>query len=60
MFEQNGRSGYVLKPRIMWDKTHPQYNRFNPFEKDVSTPPATLTIQVRSNSFMKAEFSIVI
>ena len=35
MFEQSGGSGYVLKPQVMWDKSHPLYNKFNPTEKDV-------------------------
>lgn len=34
MFEQNGRCGYVLKPRVMHDPSHPMYRRFNPTEKD--------------------------
>jgi len=48
MFEQNGRCGYALKPRVMWDKTHPLYNRFNPFDKDTfgSSNPAVLTVVV--------------
>jgi len=48
MFEQNGRCGYALKPRIMWDKTHPQFNRFNPFDKDpfAASNPAVLTVVV--------------
>jgi len=50
MFEQNGRCGYVLKPRVMWDRTHPLYNRFNPFDKDTfaASSPAVLTVVVRS------------
>jgi len=48
MFEQNGRCGYALKPRVMWDKTHPLYNRFNLFDKDTfgSSNPAILTVVV--------------
>ncbi|ROT68308.1 1-phosphatidylinositol-4,5-bisphosphate phosphodiesterase epsilon-1 [Penaeus vannamei] len=34
MFEQNGRCGYVLKPRVMWDYNHMMYRRFNPFDKE--------------------------
>nr|CAD7593769.1 unnamed protein product [Timema genevievae] len=34
MFEQNGRCGYVLKPRVMWDRTHMMYRRFNPWDKE--------------------------
>ncbi|XP_064469144.1 uncharacterized protein LOC135383352 [Ornithodoros turicata] len=34
MFEQNGNCGYVLKPRVMWDRTHMMYGRFNPWDKE--------------------------
>ncbi|KAH3786899.1 hypothetical protein DPMN_165014, partial [Dreissena polymorpha] len=34
MFEQNGQSGYVLKPAVTWDKSHVMYNHFNPLEKE--------------------------
>ncbi|XP_071517355.1 1-phosphatidylinositol 4,5-bisphosphate phosphodiesterase epsilon-1-like isoform X2 [Panulirus ornatus] len=34
MFEQNGRCGYVPKPKVMWDDTHMMYRRFNPFDKE--------------------------
>ncbi|XP_064077346.1 1-phosphatidylinositol 4,5-bisphosphate phosphodiesterase epsilon-1-like isoform X2 [Macrobrachium nipponense] len=34
MFEQNGRCGYVPKPRVMWDDKHMMYRRFNPFDKE--------------------------
>jgi phosphatidylinositol phospholipase C epsilon len=48
MFEQTGKSGYVLKPRFMWDKTHPLHTRFNPWEKDLDAgTPSRLTIVVR-------------
>ncbi|CAL1293730.1 unnamed protein product [Larinioides sclopetarius] len=33
MFEQNGCCGYVRKPRVMWDRSHMMYGRFNPWEK---------------------------
>ena len=33
MFEQNGNCGYVRKPRVMWDKSHMMYGRFDPGEK---------------------------
>ena len=32
-FEQNSNAGYVLKPSVLWNKQHPEYGRFNPFEK---------------------------
>ena len=47
MFEQNGGSGYVLKPRVMWDKRHVMYGKFNPWDKDSDGLQATtLTVQV--------------
>lgn len=42
MFEQTGNSGYTLKPRVLWDASHPQYNRFNPLCKDITSVPALL------------------
>ncbi|GBO38364.1 1-phosphatidylinositol 4,5-bisphosphate phosphodiesterase epsilon-1, partial [Araneus ventricosus] len=33
MFEQNACCGYVRKPRVMWDRSHMMYGRFNPWEK---------------------------
>jgi hypothetical protein len=48
MFETTGRSGYVLKPPMMWDTTHEHFNRFNPFEKEFATPVSLLTIHVCS------------
>ena len=54
MFEQNGRCGYALKLLVMWNKSHPLYNRFNPFDKDTFTAaaaaagsPTVLTVVVR-------------
>ena len=50
MFEQNGRSGYTLKPRVMWEKSHAMYNRFNPWDKEFDgIQPMTLTINVSSH-----------
>lgn len=47
MFEQNARSGYVLKPSVMWDKTHVMFNRFNPWDKEFDGLHTTiLTLQV--------------
>ncbi|XP_025829637.1 1-phosphatidylinositol 4,5-bisphosphate phosphodiesterase epsilon-1-like [Agrilus planipennis] len=34
MFEMNGMCGYVIKPNVMWDKSHVMYRRFNPWEKE--------------------------
>ena len=48
MFEQNGQSGYVLKPAVMW------YNHFNPWDKEFDGLHATkLTLHV---SFIKAVY----
>uniref|UniRef100_A0AAR5Q1K1 Phosphoinositide phospholipase C n=1 Tax=Dendroctonus ponderosae TaxID=77166 RepID=A0AAR5Q1K1_DENPD len=33
LFETNGKCGYVSKPRVMWDKSHVMYRRFNPWDK---------------------------
>lgn len=42
MFEQNGRCGYVLKPSVMWDKSHVMYNHFNPWDKEFEGLHATI------------------
>jgi hypothetical protein len=54
MFEQNGRCGYALKPRVMWDRLHPMYNRFNPFDKETfgSAQPAVLTVVLVSGQYV--------
>lgn len=50
MFEQNGQSGFVLKPAVMWDKSHMMYNHFNPMDKEFDGLHATvLTLQVRAS-----------
>jgi hypothetical protein len=43
MFERTGRCGYVLKPRLMRDKTN---SSFNPLEKP-ALPPLYLTLEVK-------------
>ncbi|KAK6186335.1 hypothetical protein SNE40_008388 [Patella caerulea] len=49
MFEGNGKSGYVLKPTVMRDKTHMMYNRFNPWDKEFDGLHATiLTLHIIS------------
>ena len=35
LFDQNGRRGYVLKPRVMRGPDHVLYKRFNPFKKEI-------------------------
>ncbi|XP_035226303.1 1-phosphatidylinositol 4,5-bisphosphate phosphodiesterase epsilon-1-like isoform X2 [Stegodyphus dumicola] len=53
MFEQSGSCGYVLKPRVMWDKTHMMYGRFNPWEKTFDGFHAiNLTITVISGQYV--------
>ncbi|PAV87943.1 hypothetical protein WR25_03718 isoform B [Diploscapter pachys] len=42
MFEQSGNCGYQLKPRCMWDDTHPLCNKFNPNSKDMAGHSALL------------------
>ncbi|KAK3797679.1 hypothetical protein RRG08_054698 [Elysia crispata] len=58
MFEQNARSGYVLKPSVMWDKTHVMYNHFNPWEKEFDGLHTTiLTLQVISGQYVCQHYS---
>ncbi|CAN8024093.1 unnamed protein product [Ixodes persulcatus] len=53
MFEQNGSCGYVLKPRVMWDRSHMMYGRFNPWDKDFDALHALrLQIKVISGQFL--------
>ncbi|XP_062591377.1 uncharacterized protein LOC134252848 isoform X1 [Saccostrea cucullata] len=53
MFEQNGQSGYVLKPAVMWDKSHMMYNHFNPMDKEFDGLHATvLTLQIISGQYV--------
>lgn len=35
MFEQAGNCGYTIKPRALWDPTHPLYGKFNPLSKEL-------------------------
>lgn len=58
MFEQNGQSGFVLKPAVMWDKSHMMYNHFNPMDKEFDGLHATvLTLQVRASVHQYPESS---
>ncbi|XP_041369675.1 1-phosphatidylinositol 4,5-bisphosphate phosphodiesterase epsilon-1-like [Gigantopelta aegis] len=53
MFEANGRSGYVLKPLVMYDKNHVMYNRFNPLDKEFDGLHATiLTLHIISGQYV--------
>lgn len=52
MFEQNGRCGYVLKPKVMHDPTHILYRRFNPQEKRFDgLNPIRLTVDLVSGQY---------
>ncbi|CAD6185127.1 unnamed protein product [Caenorhabditis auriculariae] len=42
MFEQSSNCGYQLKPRCLWDDSHPLYNKFYPLTKDVAGHSALL------------------
>ncbi|KAH9518381.1 Phospholipase C [Bulinus truncatus] len=58
MFEQNGRSGYILKPSVMWDKCHVMYNRFNPWDKEFDGLHTTiLTLQIISGQYVSQHYS---
>jgi len=47
MFEQNTHAGYVLKPRVLWDKAQVGHGKFNPFDKDsIQTCPSLVTLLV--------------
>lgn len=42
MFEQYGNCGYTLKPRVLWDPTHPLYGKFNPLSKEIANTSALI------------------
>uniref|UniRef100_A0A914I8L9 Phosphoinositide phospholipase C n=1 Tax=Globodera rostochiensis TaxID=31243 RepID=A0A914I8L9_GLORO len=42
MFEQFGSCGYMLKPRALWDASHPLFGKFNPFSKELTLCPALI------------------
>lgn len=52
LFEQNSNSGYVLKPEVLWNKCHPEYGRFNPFEKKKDGNFLSLTIRLISGQYL--------
>ncbi|VDK45135.1 unnamed protein product [Anisakis simplex] len=55
MFEQTGNCGYTLKPRVLWDDTHPLYRRFNPLSKELSSCSALiLTLSIISGQHVCA------
>ncbi|KAK3593089.1 hypothetical protein CHS0354_038127 [Potamilus streckersoni] len=58
IFEQNGRSGYVLKPAVMWDKSHVMYNHFNPWDKEFDGLHATiLTLHLISGQYVSSNYT---
>lgn len=53
MFEQNGYSGYVLKPRVMHDPSHKSYRQFNPTENNFDgMNPICFSISIVSGQFL--------
>lgn len=54
MFGQNGRCGYVLKPRLMFDPAHPMYRRFNPADKELldGLKPTRFCVNLVSGQYM--------
>ncbi|KRY76733.1 1-phosphatidylinositol 4,5-bisphosphate phosphodiesterase epsilon-1 [Trichinella pseudospiralis] len=53
MFEQNGNCGFMLKPRVMWDDSHPLYDSFNPWARDLrEISGLRLTLVIISGQFV--------
>uniref|UniRef100_A0A7E4VIV1 Phosphoinositide phospholipase C n=1 Tax=Panagrellus redivivus TaxID=6233 RepID=A0A7E4VIV1_PANRE len=53
MFEQSGNCGYALKPRPLWDQTHPLFGKFNPLSKDnANTDALILQLTVLSGQYV--------
>lgn len=52
LFEQTANVGYVLKPPILWDKSHQEYGRFNPFEKKKEHEYIQLNLKLISGQFL--------
>lgn len=52
MFEQNCNTGYVLKPSVLWDKQHPEYGRFNPFEKKKENEYTVFQLKIISGQYL--------
>ena len=52
MFEQNGNTGYVLKPPVLWDRMHPEYGKFNPFEKKKDNEYILFHLKIISGQFL--------
>lgn len=52
LFEQNNNSGYVLKPSVLWNKNHPEYGKFNPFEKKKDGDYLSLRLKLISGQYL--------
>ena len=52
MFEHNGNSGYVLKPQVLWNKQHPEFGKFNPFEKKKDSDYLALNLKLISGQYL--------
>lgn len=52
LFEQNMNAGYVLKPQVLWNRQHPEYGRFNPFEKKKDGEYVAFYIKLVSGQYL--------
>jgi hypothetical protein len=52
LFEQNLNAGYVLKPSVLWNKLHPEYGRFNPFEKKKDAEYLAFNLKLISGQYL--------
>ncbi len=52
LFEQNMNAGYVLKPPVLWNKQHPEYGRFNPFEKKKDGEYVSVYVKLISGQYL--------
>jgi hypothetical protein len=57
LFEQTANAGYVLKPAVLWDKSHAEYGRFNPFEKKKENEHIQLHLKLISGQFLASNLS---
>ncbi len=52
-FSQNKRSGYVLKPSVMWNPDHILYKRFTPFSKElIGLHSTTIELTIISGQYV--------
>ena len=52
LFEQNSNAGYVLKPQALWNRQHPDFGRFNPFEKKKDAEYVSLYFRLISGQYL--------